>query len=259
MIVGGNQLRGYSHQSDQLDREMVEYYTCENAVRLLFECEKNGINTMLSRADEIIFNLIRTYREQGGTMRWIGQTATEFPDPFENIRQIASLNPIAIYHHGSQTDILWKEGRIDEMRDCLKAMRDTGHPAGVGTHMPEVLRYVEEHDWHVDFYMACVYNISKVRRQSVLAGGEPVEEPFDDPDREIMCEFIRSTSKPCLAFKVLGAGRKCESRETIREAFQFAFDNIKPTDAVVVGVFQKYKDQVAENCSLVRDVLTGGA
>ena len=258
VIVGGNPLRGYSHFSEELDREMVEYHTCENAVKLLFDCERNGINAMLSRGDEIIFNIVRTFREQGGTLHWIGQTASEYPDPRENIRQIASLKPIAIYHHGSNTDNCWKEGTIDTVQDYLKAIRDTGCAVGLGTHMPEVLRYAEDNNWDVDFYMACVYNLSKIQRNSLLAGGERVEEPFDDPDRDVMCEFIRSTSKPCLAFKILGSGRKCNSPGQVREAFQFAFDRIKPIDAVVVGLFQKHKDQVAEDCGIVREVLRAG-
>jgi hypothetical protein len=36
-----------------------------------------------------------------------------------------------------------------------------------------------------------------------------------------------------------------------------AFDNIKPRDAVVVGVFQKHRNPVVENASFVRDILGG--
>lgn len=34
-----------------------------------------------------------------------------------------------------------------------------------------------------------------------------------------------------------------------------AFELIKPTDAVVVGMFQKHKNQVAENAAFVREAL----
>jgi hypothetical protein len=259
LIIGGNPFRGYSHFSEQLDREMIEYYTPENAVRVLLECQKNGINTMQSRGDKIIFDIIRRFRDQGGTMHWIVQTASEHPDFYQNIREIAELKPLGIYYHGTATDSRWKSGKIDTIRDHLQAIRNAGCAVGLASHMPEVLHYIEEHDWDIDFYMTCFYNLSKIERGSILAGAERVEEPFDDPDREIMCQFIRNTTKTCLAFKVLAAGRKCQSLQTVREAFQFAFDNIKPTDAMIVGVFQKHINQVEQNCVIVKDILNSAA
>ena len=126
---------------------------------------------------------------------------------------------------------------------------------GVAAHPPEVLRYVEDQGWDVDFYMSCFYNIGKVERTSMLAGGKRVAEPFDDEDRPVMCEFINATDKPCIAFKILAAGRKCASPESVREAFEFAFDNIKATDVVDVGVLQKHEDQIGMNARIVREVL----
>jgi hypothetical protein len=37
-------------------------------------------------------------------------------------------------------------------------------------------------------------------------------------------------------------------------ALRFAFQNIKPTDVVLVGMWQKYKDQAAENVALARKI-----
>jgi hypothetical protein len=59
-----------------------------------------------------------------------------------------------------------------------------------------------------------------------------------------MCETIRATPKQCLAFKILGAGRRCADQDDVAAAFRFAFDNIKPIDAVVVGM---YPGQVQSN------------
>ena len=56
-----------------------------------------------------------------------------------------------------------------------------------------------------------------------------------------MCKVIRQVSKPCLGFKILVAGRKCTSAESVRAAFKFAYENVKPTDVVIVGMFRKYK------------------
>ena len=62
-----------------------------------------------------------------------------------------------------------------------------------------------------------------------------------------MCEVIRQTEKTCLAFKILAASRLCATQEQAADAFRFAFSNIKPKDAVVVGMFPKYVDQIALN------------
>ena len=58
---------------------------------------------------------------------------------------------------------------------------------------------------------------------------------------------IRQTPKPCLAFKILGAARRCETQEMVQNAFNEAFENIKETDAVVVGVYPHREDHVALN------------
>ena len=49
----------------------------------------------------------------------------------------------------------------------------------------------------------------------------------------------------------------CESHEFPATALWFAYDKIKPTDIVAVGVWQKYADQVGENTRLVRELLDG--
>ena len=70
-----------------------------------------------------------------------------------------------------------------------------------------------------------------------------------------MCNFIRQTDKVCLAFKILGAGRKCEIEETRRAAFEYALKNIKVKDAVVVGMF--LPNQPEENSCYVKTIWKG--
>jgi hypothetical protein len=257
LIIGGNPIRGYSHLFPELDAEMAAYHTLENSVNTLLHAEAHGINTMILRGDETIFKLIQRYREIGGKMQWICQTASEKRDVFANIRDIAALEPIAIYFHGSRSDQLWQAGKFDRVQDYLKAIRDVGCLAGIAAHLPEIPRYVEERDWNIDFYMGCFYNIAKVPRDSILAGGTFVEEPFDDEDREVTIDFIQNTEKPCIAYKILAAGRKCKTQSTVQEAFEYAFRRIKPMDMVCVGMFQKYMDQIAINTDVVRKITSG--
>jgi uncharacterized lipoprotein YehR (DUF1307 family) len=67
-----------------------------------------------------------------------------------------------------------------------------------------------------------------------------------------MYKVIRQVKKPCLAYKILAAGRKAENPKVIEQAFQEAFENIKPTDAIIVGMYDRYIDQVAENAEYTR-------
>ncbi|HOC02484.1 MAG: hypothetical protein BWX89_01197 [candidate division TA06 bacterium ADurb.Bin131] len=70
-----------------------------------------------------------------------------------------------------------------------------------------------------------------------------------------MLETIRKTNKTCLTFKILRAGRKCDSQREVEPRFQYIFNNIKPTDAIVVGMFPKYSDQIQLNAASVRKIL----
>jgi hypothetical protein len=257
LIIGGNPFSGNSHQSPELDNAMEDFFTTEKIKQTLFRCDECGINAMQLRADKHIFRIMREYRKEGGQMHWIAQTAPEIY-PFENnIRQIMKNDPIAIYHHGTVTDALFKAGNYDEIKRRLNIMRETGVPVGLGTHMPEIIEYAEENNWDIDWYMACVHNISKIDRVSSSVTGKMNEsEPFDDEDRFIMYKTIRSVDKPCLAFKILGAGRKCQTSETVRAAYEEAFANIKPTDAIIVGMYPKDKDQIKENADMIKDILT---
>jgi hypothetical protein len=38
----------------------------------------------------------------------------------------------------------------------------------------------------------------------------------------------------------------------VQQSFETAFANLKPTDAVIVGMWQQHGDQVTENAALVR-------
>ena len=109
----------------------------------------------------------------------------------------------------------------------------------------------------VRFYMACFYNLNRRERQSALVDrtqrDAAPEEQFSEGDPPRMCEVIRRTNKNCLAFKILAASRNCATQADVARAFRFAFDNIKPKDAVVVGMFPRFTDQIAEN---VRHVLS---
>lgn len=210
LISGGNPLCGNSHFSPEMNQAMREYFTQDRVVEYLHALQAAGINTLQARGDyHRIMHWVELFRRQGGKLHWIAQTASEMSDVHQNIRIIAAAGAMGIYHHGTRTDSLWNEGKIDQVKDYLATMRDAGVQVGLGTHIPEVIEYAEEHDWDVDFYMACFYNISRVARESALvAPNQPAaKEDFRPEDPARMCRTIRQTDRMCLAFKILGASR----------------------------------------------------
>ena len=72
-----------------------------------------------------------------------------------------------------------------------------------------------------------------------------------DPPR--MYAVMRKTAKPCFAFKILAAGRVANAER----AFQLAYESIKPTDGVFIGLFPKMKDEIGENAVRVHRLLAG--
>jgi len=257
LICGGNPLSGYSHFSQDLDREMIEYYNMPNIQALWDECSAQGINTLQSRGDRHQMRAFLEHRQRGGKLQWIAQTASEFASIASNITEIARYGPIAIYHHGTHTDNSWHSGQIDDVRDIVKMIHDQGLPAGVGSHIPEVVEYIEEHGWETDFYMCCFYNLARSYKSAPAAENDAYARdqfPADDPAR--MTALMRQVKKPCIGFKIMAASRNCGTPEATRGAFRFALGNIKKTDTVDVGMFQKHRNQVAENAGFVREILS---
>ncbi|MBN8215623.1 MAG: hypothetical protein J0L75_03235 [Spirochaetes bacterium] len=260
LIIGGNPFSGNSHVSPELDEAMRDYYTTANIKAALRECERQGVNTVQLRADMHIMRILREHWNEGGTLQWLAQTGPEFVSFQGNLRQIRQFKRnIAIYHHGSVTDGLFKAGKIDELKDRFKLMRDAGVPVGLGTHMPQVVEACEAQGWDVDFYMLSVYNLSRAERvSSAITGKANTDEPFFDEDIPLMYRAIQRTAKPCLAFKILGATRRAGSVSQVEAAFKEAYSQIKSTDAVVVGVFQRDRNEIAANAGWVRKALGVG-
>ena len=257
LVIGGNPFSGNSHISRDLDEEMMDFFTCQEIKKTLFRAMECGINTTQLRGDRHIMRILREFRAEGGKLHWIAQTTPESRSFDGNVKQMAAAGAAAIYHHGTVTDELFKAGEYDELKRRLLEIRKTGLPVGLGTHMPQVIEYAEEHHWDTDFYMACVYNLSRIERvSSAITGKSNSEEPFFEEDIPIMYKTIRSTAKPCLAFKILGSTRRCQTQETVKAAFAEAFRNIKSGDVVNVGVYPKDIDQVGLDAEYTRQAIS---
>jgi len=253
LLIGDNPIYGYSHFNHLLSRHQSSFHTPEQVLATLRRCEEVGINGWQNTLTERSRSDLRRYRAEGGTIHWLCLSTGRWYDEPELVADAAQDNPLGIAPHGGGVgDRCLREGRLDHLRDILKRIRDTGAMVGLSVHDPRLLEIAEEQDWDVDYYMTALYNLRGGRERFIAHFGyEPLGEVYLREDRDRMLAAMRSTSKPCLAFKVLAAGRAIGSRETIRAEFAYALRHMKPNDALLVGMYQQFGDQIGENAELV--------
>ena len=254
LIVGGNPFHGYSHFNNILSQTMKEWADRDKVCDILAGCERHGINTwQFSHHDRGMGDLAR-HRETGGQIQWLLLSHREIETDFSLLPGVAKLAPLGIAHHGGSAERKRREGRIGEIKDFLKAVRDTGVLVGLSTHDPDFLAQAEDEDWDVDYYMTALYYLTRTKEEWIdLLGTRPIGELYlpDDPPR--MFQAMQQTRKPCLCYKVLAAGR----RRDVNAAFQETLENIKPNDGMIIGMWPKHSDQVAENAGLVKEICRG--
>jgi len=256
LILGSNPFYGYSHFNRTMDACMREYYTQDRRLEVLHAAERNGITTWQVHYDTQSMADFARYRAEGGKMHVILLADFELMRNPKLLPDAAKLGPLGIAHHGNRTDERFRAGQKGLVRDFLKGIRDTGVMVGLSTHNPAVIDTVESEGWDLDYYQACLYRVTRTPEESREQFGEaPIGETFMEKDPERMCKMIRQTKRPCLAFKLLGAGRTSNTPQQVEKAFRFAYANIKPGDAAIIGMFPKYRDEVKENAELARRIL----
>lgn len=248
LLAGYNPIGGWSHSTLDMSRAMLEYFTAERTAEFLLRCEAAGINTWQYDRTDKTAEAIRLAREAGCAMKLVCLHA----DP-STLDVVMTEQPIAIAHHGGVTDSLFREGKAGVVHDFVKRVHDHGVLAGVSAHSPANIRRMADEGWENDFFMACFYYLTRPREEvTSKLGTAPVGELFLESDPDDMAAVVRAVDKPCLVFKILAAGQLCWSPASVEAAFQAAFARIKPTDAVIVGMFPRYADQIAEDASYAR-------
>ncbi len=249
LVCGANPFNAGSHLSVFVNREMRAYYTPEQVLKTLRRCQEVGINCWQSGLGNL--DLYRRFVDEGGKMSYLALDAKGA----ETIRKLAQGGCIGVAHHGEVTDNLFKKGELNKIHDWLKVARDSGLLVGVSTHMPAVVDAIESKGWDLDYYMTCVYERHRTEEELTKLLGEvplPPREVYLRGDPARMFKAIQQTKRPCLAFKILAAGRLSERREWVERAFRETFAAIKPGDGVIVGIYDRYSDQSAEDAEFAR-------
>jgi hypothetical protein len=244
IVLGANPVWGYSYQGAMMSRFMVNYFTDDNIVKLLHRSERAGINTFQTNFAKRFPAVWKRYQDEGGKM----QLLILYHPNEVTVKEAARYKPVAIIHHGGVTDNYWRNDKFRLVRDFVREVKDAGVPAGVSCHAPEVIDRITGEDWENDLFMGCFYQMSRPEAdwQKIL-GFKPIQTTFLPSDPERMCRSIRGTGKPCLAFKILAGGWMAGNPKLTERAFQYAFQNIKPSDGVIIGMLPAFDDQVGEN------------
>jgi hypothetical protein len=257
LVAGWNPIGGHSHTTLDMARAMREWFTAGRTAQFLLDCERNGITAWQCDHTDKAVEALRQARGRGCRLNVICLHAERaFDAPLKTV--IAETAPIAVVHHGGVTDALFRAGRAGRVRDFVKKVKDCGLLAGVSSHCPDNIKRVADAGWENDFYMTCFYYVTRpAEEQRRVLGKVVVGEPFFESDPAEMTAVMRQVGKPCLGFKILAAGRSCWSASEVEEAFRHAFASVKPSDGLIVGLFPRYSDQVAEDAALARKY--GGA
>ena len=246
LIIGANPFGGFSHQNQERDQEMRSYYTPQRIVETWERAWAAGINTMITNNETPhVIQTTADYLVQGGSLQWIAQLNSHSTLTMQAaIDHAVEIGCKAAYLHGGFVDHLYAQRNERALREYIRYGQSRGIPIGVAGHMPEVHDWVDALDL-VDFHVVCFFNCGS------LHSGKGHKFKLADIFPAVQC--IQRLQKPCIAYKIMGAGRIDPLM-----AFEFAFEHIKPGDVVNVGMYRGDNDDIVEeNAAHVRRIFEG--
>lgn len=251
MLFGGNLIGGYMHCRDlsYVNQLFRAYADDDKIIETLKIAEDNGINTVFESGAALV---ARYNEKHNGHMQFIPHIKPQATDEQleTEIKMKLDLGAVALYCWGVQSDVLVRDGQVDQIKRAVEMAKKYDVPVGVCGHSLSVPMACEEHDIPCDFYVKTLHTddyptatLKHLRKDYMWCGG--AEGWYDNMwciDVEKVIEFFQTVEKPWIAFKVLAAGALHP-----RKAFAHAFSN--GADFIAVGMFDW---QVEGNCDLVK-------
>lgn len=256
LLLGGNLVSGYMHARDlkYVNQLFRAYVSEEKMMETLRLAEAQGINTVFETGANFV---ARYNREFGGHMQFIphiqvdaGQDESSLKD---HIQKQVDSGAVALYVWGVAGDRLVQAGAIGQLARTVELAKKHGLPVGVGGHSLLVPMECEQHQVPCDFYVKTFHSDQypsatpkALRKEFIwLDGGEGWYDNMWCINPEETIAFMKTVTKPWLAFKVLAAGAFDP-----KQAFPYAFKN--GADFIAVGMFDFH---IKENSELVSRVV----
>lgn len=239
MLLGGNLLTHYTHSRDlkYVYSLAAHYNTDEKIMETLAVAEASGINTLSMHNPPHPISVLRRYRkERGGKIQWIICPTAPVEDDLVKYRQevedLLKDGCEAIYLWGVHADSLVAQGKIDLLAKAVELPKTYGVPSGVGGHNLDVVKACESKGIMADFYIKTFHHHS----YPTAPRPDQLKEPYNEfpgywcRNPEETAEFMKSVTKPWIAFKVMAAGAIPP-----QNAFRYAFQ--QGADFVLAGMF----------------------
>jgi len=245
LICGGNLISGFAHSRDltYVSDLLNNYFTNEKIMETFEVCEEMGINTAILRLDDHCIRVITKYwNERGGKLQWIAQVKIIEDDVTSEAKKAIDSGALGVYVHGGVCDSLVEKGKVELLGKATTFIKQNKVIAGIAGHNVEVPIACEKAGIEPDFYMKTLHSDSYWS-----AKREPENDNIWCKTPKETIEFMRTVTKPWIAYKVMAAGAIHP-----RDGFKYAYEN--GADFICAGMFDF---QVREDVLIARDILTG--
>jgi hypothetical protein len=259
LICGGNLIIGSAHDRDLIYVRslMRHYFTDRKIIETWQLCEEVGINTMIgpvnspyAEGEDPTLRVYKRYRQEwGGKIQWIAQTYPKTYDLTGSIQTAIDNGAVGAFIHGGIGDNWIRYNRMDLLARAIEFAKTNGLIAGCACHDIKVPMAIEKAGVELDFYMKTLHHDhywSATPKDKRTDGGEAFHDNMWCLKPEETIEFMKTVTKPWIAFKVLAAGAIHP-----RGGFKFAFEN--GADFINVGMFDF---QIRENAIIADKILT---
>ncbi len=247
LLIGANPFGGFSHQNAARDEAMRSYHSPERILETWSRAWNAGINTFVTNNETShVIDTVEKYLASGGPMQWIAQIAFgKYSEMEQVIDRVVEIGCSALFFHGGLLDKFYAQQDASCLRRWVEYGKRKGIPIGVAAHHLRAHEWINEMNF-VDFHAVPFFDCG-----SVHTGGGG--DRFQLEDVFQATALIRALSKPCIAYKILGAGRLDPAM-----GFDYALRNIKAGDVINVGMNRLDNDaMVEENAALAARILAG--
>jgi len=257
LLLGGNLLTHYTHSRDlkYVYKLAAQYNTEEKILETLAIAETHGVNTLAIHTVDYPLEILEKHRRRGGLMQWIiCPTAPIKPDMKEyssQVQKLVSNGTDAIYLWGVHADRLVAKNKIDLIAKAVQVAKNYAPLSGVGAHDLNVIKQCEKHNVGADFY------IKTLHHHDYPTGPKPEElkGPYSEfpgywcKDPQETVDFMKTVSKPWIAFKVMAAG-------AIPPASAFDYAYRSGADFLLAGMFDF---EIKQDAAIAREMIAKNA
>jgi len=238
LVIGSNMFCGASHFSLARDKWLRRHFTRERILEMVQFCAERGLNAMVAGASEQYMSILRDAEKATG--RHVHYIATPAGVTIEELKKgidlAADLGCELCWPHSTFTDsaLNVQKGIIEGAPEVLDYIRERGMVPGWSTHRPETVVVSDRQGYDVEGYIQ-IFNAV-----GFLCAVET------DWARKV----VRGARKPVLCIKPLAAGRLMPPT-----GLRYVYDNIKPVDAVAVGMMSP--EEAEEDIAIARQCIAG--